>query len=210
MSYIKSNNLKSYLIREKKNKNNLCQDIKNDDNLENLEDLKELEELEKEFKSKVYSYKSGDYQKPKNHGNLWTEQEKLVILKWMEKNDYNNLICNMESNNSNGTNEYWAGMFDDNIIDQLSQELQRTQGSIREEIKKMVFTEYLKTLDYISISKKFNIPETNIKIIVKKHLEKNEKIIISSIETENKLLKVQIENIKLKNELIELIELMKK
>ena len=55
------------------------------------------------------------------------------------------------------------------------------------------------------ISEKFNIPETNIKLLIKLFIKKNGKKYLNSIEYENTLLKLKIENIKLKKELEELI-----
>ena len=146
----------------------------------------DVDKLEKEFELK--SKLPNNY--PKNYGNLWTVEERKIILKKLIKNNYTN--C--------------SSLFDDQIIKEISTEIERTEQGIREEIKKMIYNDYMKGHDYCLLSKKYYIPESNIKLMIKLYIDKNGKKIFNSMENENKLLKLQIENIKLRNELKELVD----
>ncbi len=68
----------------------------------------------------------------------------------------------------------------------------------------MIYIEYIKGYSYYKISEKFNIPVNNIKLITRIYIEKYGKKIINQFEFENKLLRLNVENIKLKKELEEL------
>ena len=70
----------------------------------------------------------------------------------------------------------------------------------------MIFNDYISEFYSLSkLSTKYNIPEYNIKILIKIYLEKYGKKILYPIEIENKILKCQVENIKLKQELKQLM-----
>jgi hypothetical protein len=148
----------------------------------------ELEKLEKEL---ILKSKINTIEYPKNYGNIWKDEERDKIIKYLKKNNI--------SENSN--------IFDDTIINDLANILERTEHGVKEEIKKMIFNDFMNGYDYNKLSKKFNFLETNIKLIIKMYIEKNGKKIINSLEFENKLLKYKIENIKLKKELEELNKL---
>lgn len=143
----------------------------------------ELENLEKEFK-----LKTGTTQCPKNYGRLWTDDEREKILECLEKNNY--------------TGD--TDLFDEKVIGEISKELERTDYGIREEIKKMIFNDYVQGIDYETISDKFNIPLNVTKVILKFYIEKNSSKIIKQMENENKILQLYVENAKLKKELGEL------
>jgi hypothetical protein len=157
-----------------------------DNQLINLEDDIEIEKLEKEFEhiEKKIVYKNH----PKNYGNLWTDEQRHTILKLMKKNDYTN------QNN----------LYDEEVISKIAVKLERTDYGVKEEIRKMLYNDYIGGLGYNSLSLKYNIPESYIKLLIKIHLEKNGKKILESIQIENNILKSMIENIKLKKELDEL------
>jgi hypothetical protein len=175
---IKSNKIFKYI-----DKNDI------DLNNENLDDAIELQKLEKELDEKsniIY---------PKNHGNLWSDEERLIILNYLKKNNYSNNIINYNSN-----------LYDEKIIQKIAKKTERSEYGIKEEIKKMIFNDYINVYDTLSkISKKYCIPEHNIKILIRIYLEKNGKKIIFPLEMENNILKLQVENIKLKKELKELL-----
>lgn len=152
-----------------------------------IEDNEQIDILEKEFtlKSKLnlQSY-------PKNYGNLWTEKERKKILKSLGKNNHD---INKESD-----------LFDNQVISDIARLIERTEYGVKEEIKKMIFNDYLKGFDYKEIGEKFNIPESNIKMLIKIYLDKNGKKIINQIETENKILQLHIDNVQLKKKIKEL------
>ena len=159
---------------------------KEDDEYDEENEYIELEKLENEF---ILKSNANSISCPKNHGNIWTNEEHTKIIKYLKKN-------NIEKN---------YGLFDELNIINIAKKLERTEYGVKEQIKKMIFNDYINGgLSHDKISKKFNIPETNIKLIVKLYIEKNGKKIINSIEYENNLLKLQIENIKLKKELEEI------
>ncbi len=166
---------------DKKMKTNLKINLVNDDLLDNesLNLEKEFEYIEKKIIKKNH---------PKNYGNIWTTEERNIILKQMKKNNYNNQ----------------TNLYDEEIITKIATKLERTEYAVKEEIKKMIYNDYLTYLNYNLLNSKYNIPESYIKLLIKIYLEKNGKKIIESIQLENNILKNTIENIKLKRELEEL------
>lgn len=155
------------------------------DDTDSLYDEIEIEKLENELYNKSHSI---NY--PKNYGNLWNDDERTLILNYMKKNtNFNN-----------------TSLYDDKIILKIAKKIERSEIGVKEEIKKMIFNDYIG--EHCSLSKlsiKYNIPESNILILIKKYLEKNGKKCLYPIEMENKILKCKIENIKLKKELKELL-----
>lgn len=142
----------------------------------------ELYDLEKEL---ILKTKSNSISYPKNYGNTWIDEERIIILNLLKNNNL----------------KYDSGLFNELSIIDIAKKLQRTEYGVREEIKKMIFMDLLNGNNYKKISEKFNIPESNIKLILKLYIEKNSKKIINSMELENYLLQLQIQNIKLKKEL---------
>lgn len=116
--------------------------------------------------------------KPKNFGMKWTKEERDYVLKTLD------LTKDM-----------------DDIIDKISKKLERTEGGVRCEIRKMIISSYLEGEEYESISEILNISMEYIKMTIKKYLEKNAEDDIKILERENNLLKLRIENAKLQNEL---------
>lgn len=165
-------------------------DINNFDNvnsndINDLHDEIEIEKLENELYIKSHSSKNY----PKNYGNLWTNDERKIILNYLKKNtNFNN-----------------TSLYDDEIILKIAKKTERSKVGVKEEIKKMIFNDYIEELYSLTqLSTKYNIPEPNIKILIKLYLEKYGKKCLYPIEIENLILKCRIENIKLKNELKEL------
>ena len=149
---------------------------------EELDDELELVKLDEELLIK------SDITNPKNHGKIWSENERKKIKKLLQNNIY--------KNNSE--------LFDELNILAISKTLERTEYAIKEEIKKMLFNDYINGIDYENLTKIYNIPESNIKIIIKLFIDKNSKKIIDQMENENKLLKLKVDNMKLKKEICEL------
>jgi len=165
----------------------------NDDELNKLDILSEeieIEKLENELNTKICEFKNH----PKNYGNLWTDEERKVILKYLKKNSFSTEM---------GT----INLYDESVIQKIAKKTERSEYGVKEEIKKMIFNDYIWEFDsYTKLSTKYNIPENNIKILIKLYLEKYGNKILYPIEIENKILKYQVENIKLKAELRELIK----
>jgi hypothetical protein len=189
---ISLSSVNNYIDNKIKQSNNTNKYDENEINeLEVLHDEIELEKLENELYIK--SHNSKNY--PKNYGNLWTEDERKIILNYLKKNNY--------LNNSN--------LFDELIIEKIANKTERSMQGVKEEIKKMIFNDYISNFYSLSeLSNKYNISEHNIKILIKIYLEKYGKKILYPIEIENKILKYQVENIKLRKELKELKELVSK
>lgn len=200
MSYNKStvNNYIENKIKSGKiiKNNNIYNNYNNNenDNIDNELDILseeiEIEKLENELNTKMRELKNH----PKNYGNLWTDEERKIILKYLKKNSFT-----IETGATN--------LYDESVIHKIAEKTERSEYGVKEEIKKMIFNDYIGEFDsYTKLSIKYNIPENNIKILIKLYLEKYGKKILYPIEIENKILKYQVENIKLKAELRELIK----
>lgn len=162
----------------KLNKKYITTDV-NDNNETNF-DNELVMELETNFK----------YSNPKNYGNLWSGDERKIILSCLKKNK--------EHDNSNIYNEH--------VIKKIAKKTERTELGVKEEIKKMIFNDYIGELNSLEqLALKYNMPEQNIKILIKLYLEKYGEKILYPMEIENKILKYKVENLKLKKELKELI-----
>ena len=188
-NYYKENKKKILIndvIENKINKNNL---LYNDESeiidYSSDEYSNKLENYNKELSNKSITTK------PKNYGNLWNDKERNKIIKYLLKNKFD---TNCE-------------LFNESTIYTISKKLERTEYAVKEELKKMIYNQYLAEFNYEKISKKFNMPVNNIKLIIKLYVDKNAKKIINQIEDENKILKLRIENIKLKKELDKLYDL---
>ncbi len=152
-----------------------------------IDDDIELEKLDNEFNLKYHA----DYQ-PKNYGNLWNDDERKIILNYLKKND------NIDDIN----------LYDDKIIQKIARKIERSECGIKEEIKKMIFYDYIENNYTIeNLSDKYNINQNKIKILIKMFLEKYGNKYLLPITIENNILKCKIENIKLKKELSELNKL---
>lgn len=199
MSYNKSVSSVNNYIENKIIKNVHTFNKKNNEqseqkDLDNSDDEIELGRLEDEINlmKNNSSFKNCDNQ-PKNYGNFWTEDERKIILKCLKKNDYSKI------NSSN--------LYDENVIQKIAKKTERSEVGVKEEIKKMIFKDYIWEFDsHLKLSQKYNIPEHTIKILIKLYLEKYGEKILYPIEIENKILKYQVENIKLKYELRELVK----
>lgn len=182
------NNCENYY--KKKNVHIENDELENIENIEEIEDSSDIIELEKLENELVLKSKTNSILYPKNYGMLWTDAERMKIIKYLNKNKF----------------EKKYGLFDElNIID-IAKKLERTEYGVKEEIKKIIYNEYINGMNYQKISQKLNIPESNIKLILKIYIEKNGKKLINILEYENRLLNLQVENIKLRKELEELIK----
>ena len=196
MSYNKSISSVNNYIENKIIKNVPIFNKKNSEkkDLDNTDDEIEFEKLEDEINiMKNCSFSKQYDNQPKNYGNYWNDDERKIILKCLKKNDYSKI------NNST--------LYDENVIQKIAKKTERSEVGVKEEIKKMIFKDYIWEFDsYLKLSQKYNIPEHSIKILIKLYLEKYGEKILYPIEIENKILKYQVENIKLKFELRELVK----
>ena len=128
--------------------------------------------------------KSIDNNLPKNYGNKWSDEDRMILIKLLIESPKLSLD---DINN--------------NIINNLAVKLGRTVGGIKGEIKKIVFDKYIKGNSIDNISEELNLTYFNIKSMIKLHLDKDCDNEINLLEKENKLLKLKIDNIKLKNKL---------
>ncbi len=149
----------------------------NNEILSNSE-VDEYDNLEKELDKKI----NKNY--PKNYGSKWSDKDKLKLEKYLSSSKYQMFYDS-----------------DDILINKLANKFGRTVGGIKAAIRRLVFEKYISGQDPESISKNFNIVYRDVKQIIKLHLERESDNEINILEKENKLLKLRIENIKLRDEL---------
>lgn len=181
-----ANNLIENKIKHNKIIKQISDDKNNFDDIDTLHDEIEIEKLENELYIKSHSSKNY----PKNYGNFWNDDERKIILNYLKKNsNFNN-----------------SSLYDDEIILKIAKKIERSETGVKEEIKKMIFNDYIEEFYSLTqLSTKYNIPETNIKVLIKIYLEKYGKKCLYPIEIENRILKYKVENIKLKKELKDLL-----
>lgn len=185
--YIENKIIKNVYAFNKKNNTQIDRNISSDES-----ELDKLEDDINIIKNTSNNQYTNQYtNQPKNYGNLWTEDDRKIILRYLKKNNYSN-------NNLN--------LYDESVIQKIAKKTERSEIGIKEEIKKMIFKDYIWNFEtYTKLAQKYNIPEHNIKILIKLYLEKYGEKILYPLEIENKILKYQVENIKLKYELRELV-----
>jgi hypothetical protein len=121
---------------------------------------------------------SDNINKPKNFGSKWTDSERENLLNMISKdNDV-----------------------DENII-AISIKLERSEGGVRGEIRKMIIFRYLMGDDSETITDDMNLPLSYTKMIIKNYLDKDAEADIIILKRENELLKLRVENVKLQNSL---------
>lgn len=113
-------------------------------------------------------------QKPSNWGAKWTDEEKELLLKYLKKS------------------------YD---IETIAEKLNRSEGGVEAEIKKIIYEKHKDNMSAEDISNELNLTFKSVKHIIKVQTEKNLDKEINILEKENKLLQLQIENIRLKKEL---------
>jgi hypothetical protein len=170
---------------EKSNYNKKNKQIKFGKINEFIEDSLSNDELDKELDNEL-SEISNDYinkNLPKNYGNKWTIEDKNKLIEMLkESKDY------------------------EKDIKKIATTLDRTEGGVRGEIKKIIMDLYMEGENPEDISNELNIVYKNVKSIIKLYLENDAKYEIGNLEKENKLLKLRIENIELRKNLKKLIK----
>ena len=127
-----------------------------------------------EFETDISSNNEIKKNMPSNYGNKWTDEERKRLVKLL-KNSYN--------------------------IDIIATKLNRSEGGIKAEIKKIVYAKYIEGSDAEGISKELNIVYNNVKSMIKACIEQECENDINNLEKENKLLRLKIENIRLHKKL---------
>jgi hypothetical protein len=127
-----------------------------------------------EFETDVNSNNEIKKNIPSNYGNKWTDEERKRLVKLL-KNSYD--------------------------VDVIASKLNRSEGGIKAEIKKIVYAKYMNGIDAEEISKELNIVYNNIKSIIKVSIDQECENDINNLEKENKLLQLKIENIRLHKKL---------
>ena len=79
--------------------------------------------------------------------------------------------------------------------------LERSEGGVRGEIRKMIISRYLIGDDNEMISDDMNLSILYVKMIIKNYLDKDAESDIIILKRENELLKLRLENAKLQNDL---------
>jgi len=149
-------------------------------NFINNETDENITELEKDLESLI----NNNIEIPKNNGKFWNKKDKKMIIKILNKN-----------------NEKIENIYTDKIIYTISNKLGRSNNSILNEIKKIIFNKFLEGKEYEEISNELNIEEENIYLIIKLYDERLINKQINFFEKQNKLLKLKLENIDLRKEI---------
>jgi hypothetical protein len=123
-------------------------------------------------------FTNNNLNKPKKFGTKWTEDEREILLNSISKDND----------------------IDENII-AISIKLERSEGGIRGEIRKMIVSRYFNGDDSETISDDMSISIIYVKMIIKNYLDKDAEADIIILKRENELLKLRLENAKLQNDL---------
>jgi hypothetical protein len=176
---------KSNLIFEKYDQNQSDEQDESAESVDSVEseeqvESEEIDQLEIELESNIMNGL------PKNFGTKWLEEEILTVLAMLKKHKIKDLS---ESNKT---------------IIRIANKLNRSIGGVFGIIKKTVSDKYINGADIEEIATELNLTFQTVKSIIKSYLIKDSDNIINLLEKENKLLKLKIENIKLKKELKEI------
>jgi hypothetical protein len=136
--------------------------------------------LEKDLESLI----NNDIEIPKNSGKIWNKKDRKMIIKILNKN-----------------NDKIENIYTDKIIYTISEKLGRSNNSILNEIKKVIFNKFLEGKEFEEISNELNIEEENINLIIKLYDDGLINKQINFFEKQNKLLKLKLENINLRKEI---------
>ena len=121
---------------------------------------------------------NNEFNKPKKFGAKWSDQERNILL--------NSISKDID--------------IDENITG-ISMKLERSEGGVRGEIRKMIISRYLIGDDNEMISDDMNLSILYVKMIIKNYLDKDAESDIIILKRENELLKLRLENAKLQNDL---------
>jgi hypothetical protein len=149
------------------------------DNGNTIKDMSKWQNNKKNIVTELETEVSDEIKKniPSNYGNKWTDDERKRLIKLL-KNGY--------------------------VVESIASKLNRSEGGIKAEIRKIVYSKYIEGCDAEAISKEFNIVYNNVKSIIKTSIEQDCENDINNLEKENKLLRLKIENIRLHKKLASL------
>lgn len=138
---------------------------------------------------------------PIKYGSKWTDDDRKKLVNMLKNSS--KIIISLDDNTKNNIFEYSPNNNSENnfLIKKIADKLDRTEGGIRAEIKKIIFEDYIRGKTTEQISENLNLTYKNIKSVIKIQLDKECDNEILLLEKENKLLKLKLENKKLKNEL---------
>jgi hypothetical protein len=144
-----------------------------------IRDMSKWQNNKKNIVSEFEIEKNDEIKKniPSNYGNKWTDEERKRLVKLL-KNSYE--------------------------VDVIATKLNRSEGGIKAEIKKIVYAKYIEGIDADGISKELNIVYNNVKSMIKVSIDQECENDINNLEKENKLLRLKIENIRLHKKLASL------
>jgi hypothetical protein len=144
-----------------------------------IKDMSKWQNNKKNIVSEFEIEKNDEIKKniPSNYGNKWTDEERKRLVKLL-KNSYE--------------------------VDVIATKLNRSEGGIKAEIKKIVYAKYIEGIDADGISKELNIVYNNVKSMIKVSIDQECENDINNLEKENKLLRLKIENIRLHKKLASL------
>ena len=153
-------------------------DVKSDNN-NIIKDMSKWQNNKKNIVTEFEKDSSDEIKKnmPSNYGNKWTDDERKRLLKLL-KNSYD--------------------------VDVIANKLNRSEGGIKAEIRKIVYAKYIEGNSAEDISKELNIVYNNVKSIIKTSIDQDCENDINNLEKENKLLRLKIENIRLHKKLASL------
>ena len=137
---------------------------------------------------------------PKKYGSKWTDNDKNRLIDMLKNSS--KIIVNLDDNKADifeySPNSNTEG---DALIREIAKKLDRTEGGIRAEIKKVIFDKYTRGETIEKISETLNLTYKNVKSTIKIQLDKECDNEILILEKENKLLSLKIENKKLKKKI---------
>lgn len=126
--------------------------------------------------------------KPTKYGTAWLEEDRIKLIEIIHNH-----------NNKHDKNKHFIE--NTKLMNKLVKNLERSEGGIKSEIKKIIFNKYLDGNTFESISKEFNTNPSIIISLYNQYLDKNSDKKIDLLEKENKILKLRLENKKLLDEL---------
>lgn len=118
---------------------------------------------------------------PKNYGNKWSDEDKKQLIDFLKKNKNKEIDYLM-------------------IADKLG----RSEGGVKGEVKKMIITRYLSGEEADNIALDLNVQYKFIKMLIRSYIDNEIDNDIISLEKENKFLKLKMENIELRKNILNL------
>lgn len=118
---------------------------------------------------------------PKNYGNKWSDEDKNILMQFLKQNKSKEV-------------DYL----------EIANKLGRSEGGVKGEVKKMIIARYLNGEEADNIALDMNIQYKFVKIIIKSYIDNEIDNDISSLEKENKLLKLKMENMELRKNIFNL------